>query len=203
MPDRNEEIGELVRRGATLFSEILPFPVPNIIGAVSAAIITGIMDLKDQRTEEILSLELGFSHISYVEPDLHQMLQFYRENPLYPGLATDFQSELASGEMDLLRSWHPYLYGALILKRRVPQLLFHREIEERNFRALAEQYELVSRGYHSIQSHPNLRLETDRFSLELRPLIEGVYEAAKSEIQDKENRFVFEWIDWIRDLSSL
>src|SRR5262249_33336210 len=151
MPAGKERIGGLVQRGVLLFSQFVAFPASALVAAVGAAVIGKVVEIHHRRVTEVLSEEIGLKHISYLEPDPDTLLKFYKANQVYPGLSDQFEPELSNHDLENLRRWYPYLYGALFLKRQVPALLFHKEIEDGKYRELAENYEVLSRGYEVIQ----------------------------------------------------
>src|SRR5262249_23741656 len=144
-------IGEVVRRGVLLLARVAPIPSAPLVSAIGAAVISKIIDLHQRRVSEILSIELSLGHVSAIEPDSEALLAFFAENPVYPELASQFHNEIRAGDFDHLRSLYPYVYGILILKRRLPALLFHAELEQKQYRQAAEEYAALSKGYYSIQ----------------------------------------------------
>jgi hypothetical protein len=202
MPARNERIGELIQRGILLFSQFVAFPASALVAAVSAAVISKLVEIHHRRVTEVLSEQIGLKHISYLEPDPDTLLKFYRANPFYPGLADQFNPELESHDVQNLRRWYPYLYSALILKRQVPALLFHKEIEDGKYRELAENYEVLSHGYEVIQGDPDKQGQVNHFAEELWEVVQEIYEAAKDELKGKENAFAFDLIDYIREVAT-
>ena len=101
-----------------------------------------------------------------------------------------------------MSGYYPFLYSALVLKREVPLLLFHREIEEKKFRTLAENYQSLSHGYLALEGNVEAHGQINHFASQLLEILMEVYEASKEELKNKENRFAFDWIDYIRDISS-
>src|SRR5436305_1047412 len=106
-----ENIGVLVRQGILLFAHVAPIPAPSLVAAIGAAAITKILEVREERISEALSLELSLSHISYLEPDDAELINFYSDNPIYAGLAQDFAPELQRNDNAALRRWYPYLYA--------------------------------------------------------------------------------------------
>jgi len=203
MPSKHEQVGNLVRRGVLLFSGIVPFPASSLVAAIGAAVISKILDIHERRVTEILSVELRLDHISYVEPNKDALLHFYSRNPVYPELAEQFSQEISLQNIDILLSYYPYLYSAFVLKREIPSLLFHREIEARQFRALAEDYQTLSRGYHSLEGNVEVQGQINHFGSQLLEVLMEVYEVSKDRLKTKKNQFAFEWMDYIHDISTL
>jgi hypothetical protein len=198
----NDRVASLIKRGILLFSEIVPFPAANLVAAVAAGTVSKIAEIHNRRVSEILSSELTLRHIPYIEPSDFSLLSFYSNNPLYPRLATEFSKEIEAHDIRGLRRWYPFLYNALILKRQVPALLFNREIEEHRYRDLAQSYSNLSLGYERIEGDAKVEKEIDRFAGELLEVLGEVYEAARDELKNKENRIAFELIDYIREVST-
>jgi len=203
MPARHEKIGELVQRGVLLFSSIIPIPASGLIAAVGAAVISKILEIHERRVTEILSSELSLAHVPYLEPKDGALLEFYRNNPIYPELARAFATEIKTEDLRQLRRLYPFLYNALILKRKIPNLLFHEEIEQKRYRELAEKYEQLSQGYRGIEGKAELEKKINRFAGELLEVILEVYDAAKGQLKTKDNRFAFDLIDYIREAASV
>ena len=203
MPARHEKIGELVQRGVLLFSSIIPIPASALIGAVGAAVISKILEIHERRVTEIVSSELSLAHVPYLEPKDGALLEFYRNNPIYPELARAFATEIKTEDLRQLRRLYPFLYNALILKRKIPNLLFHEEIEQKRYRELAEKYEQLSQGYRGIEGKAELEKKINRFAGELLEVILEVYDAAKGQLKTKDNRFAFDLIDYIREAASV
>ena len=170
MPEK-EKIGEIVRRGVLLFAKAVPFPSSTLVAAIGAAVISKIVDLRKKRISEILSTELTLNHISYVEPHKKALLDFYGRNPLYPELSSEFSPELKAPDLLRLRAMYPYLYSALVLKRKVPVLFFHKEIEQKKYREIVEKYEKISRGFEGIQGDAKLKNQINHFGGELLQVI--------------------------------
>lgn len=202
MPAGKEKIGDLIQRGVLLFSQFVAFPASALVAAVGAAVVSKLVEIHHRRVTEVLSEQIGLKHISYLEPDPNTLLKFYKANQLYPGLSEQFEPELHNNDLDNLRRWYPYLYGALILKRQVPALLFHKEIEDGKYRELAENYEVLSHGYEVIQGDPEKQNQVNHFASELWEVIQEIYDAAKDELKGKENAFAFDLIDYIREVAT-
>jgi len=203
MPEDYEKVGSLVKRGILLFSGLSPIPAASLISAVAAALISKALMVYRQRLTEALSEELSLTHISYAEPDDDDLLAFYSRNPAYPELALSFQNEIQNEDYATLRRHHPYLYAALILKREIPELLFHQEIKKGEFRKLAEEYETLSHGFAKIQGTVELKNQINRFAGELLQVIDGVYDAVKDEMKTKDNQLGFDLIDYVREVAGL
>ena len=203
MPEDYEKVGSLVKRGILLFSGLSPIPAASLISAVAAALISKALMVYRQRLTEALSEELSLTHISYAEPDDDDLLAFYSRNPAYPELALSFQNEIQNEDYATLRRHHPYLYAALILKREIPELLFHQEIKKGEFRKLAEEYETLSHGFATIQGTVELKNQINRFAGELLQVIDGVYDAVKDEMKTKDNQLAFDLIDYVREVAGL
>jgi len=203
MPDKIDRIGEVVRHGVLLLARVAPIPSPALVSAIGAAVISKIIDLHQRRVSEILSIELSLGHVSAIEPDSEALLAFFAENPIYPELAAQFHNEIRAGDFDYLRSFYPYIYGILILKRRLPALLFHAELEQKQYRKAAEKYAVLSKGYDSIQGDSEVENLINHVGSDLFEVINEAYEAVKDELRNKENQFVFEVIDYIREVATL
>jgi hypothetical protein len=201
MPEK-EKIGELVRRGVLLFAQAVPFPSSTLVAAIGAAVVSKIVDLRRKRISEILSSELTLNHISYVEPHKKALLDFYGRNPLYPELAGEFAPEIKAQDIGRLRAVYPYLYSALVLKRKVPVIFFHQEMEHKKYREMAEKYERIAEGFEGIQGDAKLRDQINHFGGELLQVINEAYEAAKGELKTKDREFAFDIIDYIREVVS-
>lgn len=197
----HERIGSLVRRGILLFAGYAPFPCSSLIAAVAAAVLTKTLDVADRRVSEALSRELELQHIPYVEPGHAQLLDFYARNPVYPDLAAEFRLEITARDLRSLSDWYPYLYSALILKRSIPALLFHKEIEEHRYRQLAVRYKELSQGYAAIGGKPEVEEEINHFAGELMEVLNEAYGAAREELINKDNREVFDLIDYIKEVA--
>ena len=202
MARANDRVASLIERGILLFSEIVPFPAANLVAAVAAGAISKIAEIHSRRVSEILSAELTLRHIPYVEPSDSSLLSFYKKNVLYSQLASEFAKEIENHDTRGLRRWYPFLYNALILKRQVPALLFHREIEEHRYRDLAESYANLSLGYERIEGDTKVEEDINRFAAELLEVLGEVYESARDELKNKENRLAFDLIDYIREAST-
>ncbi len=203
MPARYEKIGALVQRGVLLFSGIVPIPAPALIGAVGAAVISKILEIRERRVTEILSSELALAHVAYLEPKDEALLDFYRKNPVYPNLAHAFATEISAQDLSELRRLYPFLYNVLILKRKIPNLLFHEEIEQKRYRELAEKYEELSRGYRGMEGNAELGRKINHFAGQLLEVILEAYDAAKGQLKTKDNRFAFDLIDFIREAATV
>ena len=203
MPAGKEQIGDLVRRGVLLFSQAVPFPAAGLVAAASAAAISKILAIHERRVSEILSAEVTLDHISYAEPDSQELTRFYSANTLFPQLAAEFSSEIQKGDLKRLRELYPFLYGALILKKETPSLLFHREIQEQQFRQLAEKYEHISQRYKSIEGNMELEKQINHFGGQLLEVLNEVYDAGKKELKIEKREFAFDVIDYIRDLLTI
>ena len=203
MPAKNEKIGELVRRGVLLFSQAVPFPASALVAAIGAAAVSKILEIHEKRVSEILSSELTLDHISYVEPTRPALMDFYVNNPLYPELAKEFSDEISKQDERRLRSLYPFLYGALVLKREIPNLLFHREIQQKQFRKMAENYEQLSRGFHGLEGDAALYDKINHFGGELLEVLNEVYEETKKEITTEKRKFAFDVIDYIREVLTI
>lgn len=202
MAERYGKVGDLVRRGILLFSGITPIPAASVIAAVAAALISKTLDVHHQRVTDALSEELSLTHISYAEPDDRDLLHFYTGNPLHPDLGTEFQKEIQNQDYAFLRKYYLYLYTAFILHREIPRLLFHHEIEDRQYRKVAEEYEALSRGFAGIQGTVELKNQVNHFAMEFLEVLNAVYEAARDELKTKDNRLQFDLIDYIREVVS-
>lgn len=203
MATQSEKIGSVVQKGILLLSKYLPLPAPAIVAAVSAAAITKILDLREAKITEILSIELNLSHISYVNPDNSELLAFYSRNPIFPELASEFQKEIQSKDFRTLRRFYPLLYGALILKRQVPTLLFHQEIESKQYRNLAMKYEELSKGFSQIDGHADAQNSIDELARDFIEVLSEMFIAAKKELKGKDNQLIFDVIDYVREVAGL
>ncbi len=192
-----------MQRGVLLFASVVPIPASALIAAVGAAVISKILEIRERRVTEILSSELGLAHVSYVEPKDDALLDFYRNNPIHPELSHEFAAETNAGDLQMLRKFYPFLYNALVLRREIPNLLFHEEIEQNRFRDLAEKYEQLSHGYRGIEGNAELEGQINRFAGELLEVILEIYDAAKGQFKTKENQFAFDLIDTIREAASV
>jgi hypothetical protein len=197
----NQRIGELVRRGVLLFAGSVPVPGSTFIAAIAAAALSKTMDLRDSRVSEVLGRQLELPHVPYVEPDDEQLLAFYRSNPLHPRLAGSFREEIASRDCRTLREFYPWLYGALVLKRDLPAILFHSELEAGEYRQLAVKYRDLAAGYEGILGKANVDEEVDRFAGDLLQVLNEIYAAGRAELLNKQNREAFDLIDFIKEVA--
>jgi hypothetical protein len=198
----DDRVASLIKRGVLLFSEIVPFPASYLVAAIGAATISKIIEIHHRRVSEILSSELTLRHIPYVEPSDSALVAFYKNNPIYPALATQFEKEIRANNTSALRRWYPFLYNALVLKRQVPALLFHRELQQHHYRDLAELYSNLSFGYEGIEGDTKIEGEINHFASELLEVIGAVYDSAHDELRNKENHLAFDLIDYIREVSA-
>jgi len=201
MPSENQRIGDLVRRGVLLFSQSIPLPAPTLVSAIAAAVIAKALDLRDARISDVLGRELSLGHVPRIQPDDKELMLFYANNPLYPELAAEFEEEFLRNDFETLRRYYPLLHNALVLRREIPSLLFHEEIERRQFRKMALLYDELSRGYHEIEGDPDFEESVNRFATELLLVLSEVYEAVRDDLKDKENRAAFDIIDYIREVA--
>ncbi len=200
MPSRNERIGSLLQQGVLLFSRIIPFPASTLVAAIGAAVLTKILEQHENRVSEVLSIDLSAGHIPYVNPNDEELLAFYENNFLFPELKTEFDSEINSKNMERLRQLFPFLYLALVLQRQLPSLLFHQEIEQKQYRDLAIQYEQLSRGYTTIEGSTEIKSNINHFASELLEVLTAAYEAIKKEKKGKENEIIFDLMDSILEI---
>ena len=207
---RFENIGAIIRQGVVLFARVVPIPAPALVGAIGAAAITKILEAREDRISEALSSELTLPHLSYLEPDDAELTQFYAANSIYPALAREFEQELKAEArpaeprpgLESLRRWYPYLYSALILKRQIPALLFHQQIEAQQYRLLAQKHEQLSHGFLEISGDSNLNASIDGYGSEVWSVINAVYEAARDELKTKTNQLAFDIIDYILEVAA-
>jgi hypothetical protein len=198
----HEKIGSIVQRGILLFSQVVPIPSASLIAAIAAAIFSKSLELKEKHVSEVLSYELQLQHVAYIEPDDEELLRFFEKNPLFPGLSSEFETEIESGDIGRLRAWYPYLYAVLILKRQIPTILFHDALQKGNYRKLAEEYERLSAGFKAIEGDVELHRKMNQFALELLEVLNEVYEAVKAETENERNQLAFEIIDYIREVAT-
>lgn len=203
MNSGNQRIGDLVRRGILLFSGVAAIPAPALVAAVSAAAITKLLDIHQRRVTEILSAELTLPHISRVQPDDEQVALFFARNPVYPQLEQQFDEEIRAKNIRRLRDLYPLVHNALILQKQVPALLYHAEIEGKQYRKMALQYEQLVHGYKGIEGNPEIERVANHFAGELLEVLQDIYGAVKDELKDKKNRFAFDTIDYIIEVASL
>lgn len=201
MASGDNRLADLIHQGVLLFSQIVPFPASELVAAVSAAAISKIIGLHKEHVSEILSAELLPDHISFVEPDDAGLIRFYSKNPLYPDLAAEFNKEISEHDERKLRRMYPFLYNALILKKQVPLLLFHDQIEKKQYRRLAANYEAISHGFAEIEGNIKVETEINRFAVDLLRVINDVYAASEEQLKNSDNRLVFEIIDYIREVA--
>lgn len=197
-----KNIGEVVRQGLLLFSQGVPIPAVNLVAAIAAAVVSKSLDVHQKRVSQALSEELALQHISYLEPDNTDLMNFYKKNPLYPGLAIEFAKEIKAKDWKQLRKFYPYLYSALILKREIPELLFHDEMEKGELKKVAIQYEKLGKGYAVIEGKPELRRKVNRFAGQLLEVLEEAYGAAKKEWPRKKSTRALEIIDLVREIAT-
>jgi hypothetical protein len=194
-------IAEIIQKGVLLFSEIVPFPASSLVAAVSAAAIAKMVGLHKEHVSEILSTELFPEHFSYVEPDEEALFRFYRDNQLFPDLATEFTEEIAAHDSQKLRRIYPFLYNALILKKQVPTLLFHKQIEQRQYRSLAANYEALAHGYAEIKGDVKIERQINHFATDLLKVLNDIYAASEDELRTPGNHLIFDVIDYIREFA--
>ena len=173
------------------------------MAAISAATITKLLDIHQRRVTEILSSELSLYHISTVEPDDEQVTLFFARNPVYPELEQEFDEEIRAKNIRRLRELYPLVHNALILKKQVPGLLYHAEIESGQYRKMALQYEQLVHGYKSVEGNAQIERMTGRFAQDLFEVLSEIYSAAKGELKNKKNKFAFDTIDYILEVGSL
>ncbi|HET6268136.1 MAG TPA: hypothetical protein VFG11_10500 [Acidobacteriota bacterium] len=202
MPARFEQIGSLVRKGVLLFSGLIPIPAASLVAALGAAVVSKTLEIHDRRISEALSQELSLAHVAYVEPDDAELLRFYSHNPLYPNLASQFKDEIERNDLITLRRAYKWLYSALILKREIPALLFHQDIESGNYRKLAAEYEELAQGFDRIQGMVKIAEPIDHFGADLWEVVNAAYEAAREELKDKDSSFAFDVVDYIREVAT-
>jgi hypothetical protein len=200
MPSREERIGSLLHQGILFFARIIPFPASSLVAAIGAAVLTKILQQHQSHVSEVLSIDLSPAHIPYVNPDDEELLTFYQDNFLFPELKTEFELEINSKDLNRLRVWYPFLYSALVLQRQLPTLLFHKQIQQKKFRALAIQYEQLSRGYSGIEANAAIKTNINHFGQKLFEILVAAYPEIKSEIKDKENEYIFEIMDSILEI---
>jgi hypothetical protein len=203
MPSGHEQIGEVVRKGILLFGSAFPLPAPTLVAAVSAAVITKLLDQHARRVSEVLSLELTLPHVSRIEPGNEQLALFFARNPLFPELEQEFGEEIRTKNVRRLRELYPVVHSALVLQRQVPVLLYGAELESRAYRSMALQYERLLRGYGQVQKNSELRKQSGRFATELWEVLEEIYGAIRAETKSKKNQFAFEVMDYILEVSRL
>jgi hypothetical protein len=201
MPSTNERIGAIVQQGIVIFSRYVPFSASTLVSAIAAAVITKILDQHEKRVSEVLSVELSPSHIPYVNPDNAELLAFYEKNFLFPELASEFEQELYTGNISKLRQLYPYLYSALVLERQLPTVLFHKEIKEKKYRDLAQQYEELSQGFTSVEANAELESNINHFAGELLVVLDAVYEAFRKENKNNQLEAIYDLIDLVRELA--
>jgi hypothetical protein len=201
MPSRNERIGAIVQQGILTFSRYVPFSASTLVSAIAAAVITKILDQHEERVSEVLSIELSPSHIPYVNPDDAELLAFYEKNFLFPELASEFEPELNTGNISKLRQVYPYLYSALILERQLPTVLFHKEIKEKKYRELAQQYEELSQGFTYIEGNEEVESNINHFAGELLVVLDAAYEAFRKENKNNQYEAIYDLIDVIREIA--
>ncbi len=197
-----KNVGEVVRQGLLLFSQGIPIPAVNLVAAIAAAVVSKSLDVHQKRVSEALSQELALQHISYLEPDDSDLMSFYSKNPIYPGLAKEFAKEIKAKDWKQLRKLYPYLYSALILKREIPELLFHDEMEKGEFKKMAVQYEQLGKGFAAIEGKPQLRRKVNRFAGQLLEVLEEAYGALKKEWPRKKSTRALEIIDLVREIAA-
>jgi hypothetical protein len=197
-----KDIGEVIKQGLLLFSKGFPIPAVGIVSSIAAAVISKSIEVHKKRVSDALAQELSLQHVSYVQPDDSELLNFYKKNPIYPSLAKEFDKEIKAKDWKQLLKFYPYLYSALILKREIPEMLFHQEIEDGEFRKLAMDYEQLSRGYAVIQGKPELKRKVNRFAGQLLQVLEAAYDSAKDKLPGKKTSTVFEVIDLIREIAA-
>jgi len=117
--------------------------------------------------------------------------------------ALRMSDEISKQDERRLRSLYPFLYGALVLKREIPNLLFHREIQQKQFRKMAENYEQLSRGFHGLEGDAALYDKINHFGGELLEVLNEVYEETKKEITTEKRKFAFDVIDYIREVLTI
>lgn len=202
MASGNEKIGELVRRGILLFSSVISFPASALVAAVSAAVITKILGIHQRRVTEILSIELTLPHISRVEPDDEQVALFFARNPAYPEFEQQFDPEIRKKDLRRLRELYPLVHNALILKKQIPALLYHVEIENKWYRSMALKYEALVHGYSGVAGNPAVGEKIDHFAGDLFEVLAEIYKASEDEFKTKKNKFAFDMIDSILELAN-
>ena len=200
MPSREERIGSLLHQGIIFFARIIPFPASSLVAAIGAAVLTKILQQHQAHVSEVLSIDLSAGHIPYVNPDDEELLNFYQDNFLFPELKTEFELEINSKDLTRLRSWYPFLYSALVLQRQLPMLLFHKQIQQKKYRALAIQYEQLSRGYSIIEANAAIKSNINHFGQKLFEVLIAAYPEIKKELKDKENQIIFDLMDSILEI---
>jgi hypothetical protein len=201
MPSSNERIGAIIQQGITIFSRFVPFTASTLVSAIAAAVLTKILDQHEKRVSEVLSIELSASHVPYLNPDDTELLAFYEKNFLFPELRAQFEAELSSEDLPRLRQLYPYLYAALILKRQLPQVLFHREIEQKKFRDLALAYEELSRGYTAIEADGEFESNVNHFAGELLVVLDAAYEEFRKANKNPKHETIYDIIDLVREIA--
>jgi hypothetical protein len=200
MPSREERIGSLLHQGILFFARIIPFPASSLVAAISAAVLTKILQQHQTHVSEVLSIDLSPAHIPYVNPDDEELLNFYADNFLFPELKTEFELEINSRDLNRLRVWYPFLYSALVLQRQLPTLLFHKEIKQKKYRALAILYEQLSRGYSGIEANAAIRTNINHFGQKLFEVLTAAYQEIKNETKNKDNDIIFDLMDSILEI---
>ena len=202
MPVAAEKIGEVVRQGLLLFSKGIPIPAVSLVSAIAAAVITKSIEVHRKRVSDALSFQLELQHISYVQPDRIKLLAFFKKNPIYPELAAEFDKEIKTKNWKELNRLYPYLYSALVLENQIPLLLFHKELENGEFRKMALAYEKLAKGFTELNEKPQVRTKVNRFGAQLLEVLSEAYGAARKEMPRKNETIALEVIDLIRELAS-
>jgi hypothetical protein len=201
MATATPRLAHLIQQGVLLFSQVVPFPASTLVAAVSAAAISKMVELHKEHVAEILNMQLLPDHIAFVEPSDSELLDFFRTNRLFPKLAMEFEAEIENRDMARLRHIYPYLYNCLILKKQVPLLLFHEQIEKAQYRNLAATYEALSRGYAEIHGDVRVQDEMNQFGADLLAVLSEIYGASEKELRSPDNKLIFEIIDYIREVA--
>jgi hypothetical protein len=128
---------KIVEKGVKFLSEIFPFKTYLYFPLLSASFVWAVRRVKDWK-KEIFSWEIWLDPERIVEKPEEYILNFFERND---ALSKVFEDEIEKKDLEALRE--AYLKLSPLLELEDPFLcsLFHKELEEGNFRKIIEEFE--------------------------------------------------------------
>jgi hypothetical protein len=111
--------------------------LPGAVVAAAAGLTLLVVDQTRARFEAILARPVGVPDAGYSVPGPMETLEWFRVNPRYPELVSQFDAELMAADWRTLQRYHRDLYDVLVFQE--PALLgaFAAELIRRDYRTIA------------------------------------------------------------------
>lgn len=130
---------------------------PGAVVAAAAGLTLLVVDQTRARFEAILSRPIGVADAAYSVPGPMETLEWFRVNPRYPELVSQFDAELMAADWRTLQGYHRDLYDVLVFQDRALLGAFAAEVTRRDYRTIARRAPEVRAALAKLVHQPELQ----------------------------------------------